>query len=463
VALLASTHAFGQEPRLPVPDAESQKKAEVLIRDTYKDEYAKNQPSLKKALAKKLQEQARDRSNEAPLRFVLYRESNDLAQQAGDSAAALEIIDEWGRTFAIDGVTTKSVVLVGMSAKARSPEEFKPLTSTYLALVDDAIRAGNMEIAVKAAESAVSLAKKAKDMPLVSQSESRLKSLQELKGVYDKGKKAIEALEKQPNDAEANLSAGKFYCFFKGDWEKGSACLGKGSDPVLKGLVQKEAGNPSYEDAVKIGDGWWEAAEKEPSFRTLYRDRAVSWYLKSWPGVQGLSKEKARARLRAAAGVPATSKDGGAPAAWGTTVGVSLDVGFGHSGRSSIRLSPGPTPDTTLFTGLDSPRFPAKPGATYEISCWAFTDGNQGGTNCLFLRFWKANGEFISQVGPGTPFDMPVWTRVSQSVQCPVGVDKIDVSFQMWSKKGVIWIDEVSLRLDGKELLSNGSFEGAGK
>ena len=70
------------------------------------------------------------------------------------------------------------------------------------------------------------------------------------------------ALEKNRDDAAANLAVGKFYCFSKGDWEKGLPLLARGADAALKSVAEKEQANPNTaEERLGLADQWWQLAD----------------------------------------------------------------------------------------------------------------------------------------------------------------------------------------------------------
>src|SRR6185436_15922 len=99
---LASYCSGADAPKLHVPDEPSQAKAEATIRNIFKSEYDSNHPAQRRALAKKLLDQARDVKTEATSRFVLYREARNVASSAGDVVVALRAVDEMSKVFAIN-------------------------------------------------------------------------------------------------------------------------------------------------------------------------------------------------------------------------------------------------------------------------------------------------------------------------------------------------------------------------
>jgi hypothetical protein len=112
-----------------------------------------------------------------------------------------------------------------------------------------------------------------------------------------------------------------------------------------------------------------------------------------------------------------------------------------------------------LFTGIKSNRFPSKEGRKYVLSGWVFTDGNAKDD---FLMIVACVAEKDTNLGPfaAATVDFPFWTKISCEVTTPADISTIDVQFQMRSKQGRIWLDDVSLKDEScVELLQNRSFE----
>ena len=113
-------------------------------------------------------------------------------------------------------------------------------------------------------------------------------------------KEAAAVLDKKPDDAAANLTVGKYYCFQKGDWEKGLPMLALGQDETLKAVAAQEiAGVTKPDDQVKVGDAWWDLAEKEQGrVQATLRGRANYWYQQALPELSGLAKAKLEKRIK---------------------------------------------------------------------------------------------------------------------------------------------------------------------
>jgi len=300
--ILASSSGALQETRKPVPEAAAQKNAEKTIRDVFKEDYAKRTPADKAALAKKLVDNALRSGDDPASQFVLLQEARELASQAGDTDTALGAIKELSARFAVDAWTLKTPVLAALAKNAKRPEDWRSLARAYLALADEAAESEDFDAASKAVESAVSLSKKAKDVPLATSAEARNKEIAAFRERSEAAKKARAELAKNPEDPAANLILGSYECFVCSRWPEGLACLAKGSDPALKALALKEqAAGTDASELLAVGDGWWDLAEKASgAVRASQFGRAVFWYQKAIPLLSGLNKLRVDKRLLSA-------------------------------------------------------------------------------------------------------------------------------------------------------------------
>ncbi len=300
--LILSVLCAPQDKKLEIPDDASQKDAEKTIRGLFKDDYAKRAPGDRQALAKTLLKQGVETTDDSAARFVLFRESQDLASKAGDIDTAFKAIDEMSRIFAVNPVALKNAALTAASGTARTAEESRPIAQAYLSLADEAALARQFDVAARAAQGALAAAKKSKDMPLVTKAEAQSRAMASAQEKFDKVRKATETLAATPDHPEANQAVGEFECFVLGDWDSGLGKLAKGADPALKSLASKDLSKPTESSAqASVGDGWWDRAEKESGpTRAILRQRAAFWYEQAIPKLTGLSKVKLEKRLEEA-------------------------------------------------------------------------------------------------------------------------------------------------------------------
>lgn len=303
-----SALVFAQAPpdsRSPVPEAAAVKDIEKLVRDVYKDEYARRGAADRLALARRLLREAIATKDDAGSRYVLLKEARALALEGADSETALKAVEETSKLYRVDGLGLKQQTLTALATTAKTPAELKTLASALLQLADEALEQNNLDAAEQAAAAAAPAAQRAKEIPMVLKAQVKSKEIRELKSRAEQLKKALDLLAAQPEDGAANLLVGQDLCFSKGKWEEGLPRLAKGNDPVLQALAARDLANPQAPaEQVLVGDGWWNVGEKESGpARVRARQRSVLWYERAVAGTTGLSKlrlEKRIAEVRSA-------------------------------------------------------------------------------------------------------------------------------------------------------------------
>ena len=296
LAALLLSMLVGQEP-LAVPSEADRKQAEKLIRDLFKDEFAKNTPADRALLARKLLKQAPEARADAPSCYALLSLAEDCALQSGNLDLVWTIFEETGKTFAVDIAARKEAAL--QKIPVRSVEDARKFSGLWLSLASELLSSGAFDRAEKAASNAASQGKRAKELPSVTRAEALGKEIADLKGKYKGLVPARQKLQAQADDPESNSIVGRFDCFVKGDWATGLPRLAKGSDPSLKEAAEEELSAPS--DPVRIAaiaDKWSALAEKETgSSRTTVLRHAGVHYRSAVSALTGLSKVKVEKRL----------------------------------------------------------------------------------------------------------------------------------------------------------------------
>lgn len=277
-------------------------------------------------------------------------------------------------------------------------------------------------------------------------------------------KRAEARLAEKPDDSAANLTIGKYLAWSKGDWTGALEFIERGGDPILKKAFQADAaGGKTGPEMIGIGDSWIEAGDKRTELKKSCRERAIHWYAKAWPLVEDPWKLKLRLQLRKLAAPPPGSekskKSAGNPAGWSGFHMAYLEAGFARSGVRSMRLIASrseKSPDE--YSGFSSISFPVTPGTKVAVSGWVFTDGTDRDSH-FDVRFFDSSGKFLGQRGPFAAADAPWWQYVSGEVDAPQEAVRVNLQISMTSFSGAFWVDDLSLKIDGKEFLQNGGFE----
>ncbi len=281
--------------RSPLPDDAAQAKALKLAKEVYGQEgAAAKTPSQKSDLAKKLLQAADESRNDPAGRYILLKLARDFAMQATDGLAAFEAIDQMAEQFQVDDVEMKMNVLSTLSKRAKSAADHKSIGDAAAGLIDGAIAHDKIDLAVKLCELALPEARASRDPDLIREVKTRSEQCKAIGKAYREMKEAEAVLDKKPDDALANLTVGKYCCFQKGDWEKGLPMLALGQDETLKAVaIQEISGVTKADDQAKVGDAWWDLAEKaQGRMQATLRGRANYWYQRALPQLSGLAKAK---------------------------------------------------------------------------------------------------------------------------------------------------------------------------
>jgi serine/threonine protein kinase len=295
--VVVPSRSAGFQDRAPEPPAEAQKQKLELIRELFKEEYAKRTPQDQRVLAQKLLQKGQETAEDSAARFVLLREARELATLGGDTETALAAIDGLSASFAVDAVGMKLSLLNRLAPTAKDPEAARSMALHYLSVISDAITIDNYESATAAAAKAEPLAKIAQDIGLVSRAQDSKKDVAALKEEYQKVKRFLD--KPAEGDPEA---LGKYWCFVKGDWERGLRLLAT-TKSSLAAAVEKDLADPKDpEKQIEVADGWWAIAQKEksPWRKARILARAVRWYEIALPAATGLSRAKIEKRLEGA-------------------------------------------------------------------------------------------------------------------------------------------------------------------
>jgi hypothetical protein len=274
--------------KLPVPDAQAEAKAEAALKDVYKAEFSKNRPEDKLALATMLLQPGREDRNNPADWFVLLRVARDLAVQVGKPRLAVEAINELDRWFVINALDMKIKALAD-SSKSGNEVSVAASYRVGLNLIQQAYDAENIDAARGVIEIVDSAVKEIKSPDLDRLVQNQRFEIDGYAKEFQAVTLARSKLATSPDDPAANLTVGRYLCFFQGDWSNGLPMLARGSDAALKTLATKDLAQPNtVKEQLEIADGWWNwgAVQKDREQRLITK-QAKSWYAKAGPASAG--------------------------------------------------------------------------------------------------------------------------------------------------------------------------------
>ena len=275
-------------------------------------------------------------------------------------------------------------------------------------------------------------------------------------------RRALATLEKSPDDGPACSVAGRYY-LSTGDTEKALPYLKKCSDDALRAAALAEEGASEAKGAklVEIGDLWVKALAKNRAARQAILDRASEWYAKAWPDLDELWKAKLRERL-AKLYVPQVPVRGMTrPPGWGGPVDpvhrTILSAERVHSGGRAAKCMPGKRAKSPRL--LITPTVPLRGGSHVEYSIWVLSEGTESLDDYVLFFVADAEGTNLTIGKKFMQADLPVWKRLTWEVNVPDNAARGAIEVVLSSQGGVVFVDDLSIKVDGKEVLQGGGFE----
>jgi len=284
----------------PVPDEASQQEHRRTIQEMFKAEYAKTGLADMAALAAALREHALKATPGSPERFVLWRESIDLALKAKEGALAMAGARELAKRY---DLPDKADFLMGVCREAaksapRSEEPRRELGFACLELADCLIADDRLDDAATAVSLARNLTLRLKDTAVKAAVKAQGSEIQRLRAEAARIQPMMKRLSENPDDPAANLAVGRHLCLVREAWDKGLPHLGRGEGPLAL-AAQAEAAATAPPQWLAAANAWWALAEAEAeaNAKGAMARHAGDLYERARPGLEGLDLTKAEKRI----------------------------------------------------------------------------------------------------------------------------------------------------------------------
>lgn len=230
--------------KLPEPPADAQKKADEMIREIFKEEFATAKGEARLKFAFEIGRKSFENMADPALFFSLKRQEVQLYAEAGSFDNMHRILRDYEAVFTFDYIAFRRALFKSVGAALRDADLLKVNT-------------------------------------------------------------AFQTLLDKPDDAAANALAGKYLALCVNDGKSAVAMLEKGNDDALKELTIKYLEvSKSGQGSEAVGDAFWDAAQKETvkKFKVDMFRKADVCYRNFKPELTGLAKikvDKRRAEISA--------------------------------------------------------------------------------------------------------------------------------------------------------------------
>jgi hypothetical protein len=150
-----------------------------------------------------------------------------------------------------------------------------------------------------------------------------------------------------PEDADANLVVGKYFCTEAQKWDLGLPLLAHAKDAEYKPIADMEMLKPSgTSQQIELADKWYDLGKKGRSpAKEAMLARAFTWYKAAQPALTGITKDRVKQRVEEIDGLlPMTNLDyeNLTPKQWDRLKGGVVEVSAGRDRNDvNVRITKG--------------------------------------------------------------------------------------------------------------------------
>ena len=275
-------HPSEDSPSKPLPPKpEAVEQARTQIAAEFAQQLAQaSRPDEKMALVRMLAAEGNKAADQSARAYALLEMACQMAVDLADADEALLAIDGMAKQFAVDAPAMKAAALSQIAQKTITAARRKQLAPRMTAVLDELLAGENLSAAEQLLSALQHNAAEALDAELRKEAQHRSEQFQRWKQQYQLIEQARQTLAHSPDDQQAHLLLGQYYCFVKADWEQGLKHLARCGDPLLRQAAAAESAiSDEPSEQLKLADLWWEASGKLPAqYRQQARQRAGYWY-----------------------------------------------------------------------------------------------------------------------------------------------------------------------------------------
>ncbi len=289
-------------PHWSMPTVEVRRdKLRMLRREAYREQFAKHGRDAELELARRLFQDANRSRDDADARYVMYEQAIRLAAKHGDAKTADTAIRALVYNFDCDEDAIRLDSLIELGKAVRDPEQVEAAVLIAQNRIQQLIERGDFSTARKYLAPATNLANRRK-MPDLLQNvtglEQRLSDLEE--HLRNAQHQLLECRE-SPNDAAVHTILGLYQLDMGRDEKAQQHLLAGNHDGLARAAAAEQDMDGSAESQLAVADMWWQLCDDDASHAVLSRlarEKAVHWYTQALDRLEGVSKVRAKSRIR---------------------------------------------------------------------------------------------------------------------------------------------------------------------
>jgi hypothetical protein len=286
-----------QPRRLTIPPAAEQEVVKATLEELYGLSKLKSEAEKLK-VAGDLRRVAGEANERPAEQFAALRQAAELAQEVGDAKLLAQCIDEMAQRFEIDLMLVEATMFAQCAKNARTAEAIESLVVEARPVILFALGEGEFEAAKRLTDATMAACARPSGLKYRKSVSDGQKEVNRLHSAWQDFEQALQKLQAQPDDGAANLTAGKWLCFERADWEAALPYLARAGNLALQQAAELELSKPI--DALgqlAAADAWYDAGAAGPK-ESLWHLRARLLYSQAKRGpLDGLAAAKVERRL----------------------------------------------------------------------------------------------------------------------------------------------------------------------
>ena len=284
-----------------IPSALDRDKSRKLFKEVFAEKMKDAAPASRRALAQELLDQIPASADKPADQYVLASGAIGAAEDGQSLDLAFRAVDMMVSLFDIDPLAAKNqATMAVLNAPGASPDN---AANIQLATEIEAqqLRQDDFVDARRILSAILRRASRSGDRELSTRMQGAIRDLDATQAAWEGVRLQLERLKTTPADPAGNFAVGSFFCFMKGQWERGLPYLARGENAAAKSAANAELLLPadSASPAVaSVADAWWALAAQQAATRRAHiLQHAGLLYQRAQPNLSGLQLILAQKRL----------------------------------------------------------------------------------------------------------------------------------------------------------------------